>query len=198
MDARYLKAANVLPRQNKVCGRTLRPFCLRHRVMLQVIDSPFVKDGQRTFKGDDVIRAVKIMSTYDKEEAMEPLSWRDNLELVLMRNSRKRLLRNIGMVIGIMATSCSYPKFWDKSSSNKSNKSYESIPWELACVANLARNGVSLEEAWTMPEGEAVWMSLASAIYNGAKVDVLSTEEEKDLENFNERIESYKKANKHN
>ena len=46
-----------------------------------------------------------------------------------------------------------------------------------------------------MPEGEAVWMSVANAIYNGAKIDVLSTEEEKDLEKFKERIEAYKKAN---
>jgi hypothetical protein len=38
-------------------------------------------------------------------------------------------------------------------------------------------------------------MSVASAIYNGAKIDILSTEQEKDLENFDERIEAYKKAN---
>jgi hypothetical protein len=46
-----------------------------------------------------------------------------------------------------------------------------------------------------MPEGEAVWMSVASAIYNGSKLEILSTEEEKDLENFDARIEAYKKAN---
>lgn len=49
-----------------------------------------------------------------------------------------------------------------------------------------------------MPEGEAVWMSVANALYDGAKIDVLSTEEEKELEKFNERIEAYKKAHNHN
>jgi len=61
-------------------------------------------------------------------------------------------------------------------------------------VANNVRNGCSLEEAWTMPEGEAVWMSVSHAVYNGAKIDVLSTDEEKELENFNTRIEAYKKS----
>lgn len=41
-------------------------------------------------------------------------------------------------------------------------------------------------------------MSIANAIYNGAKLDVISTEEEKELENFDARIEAYKKAHNHN
>jgi hypothetical protein len=45
-----------------------------------------------------------------------------------------------------------------------------------------------------MPEGEAVWMGVANALAEGAKIDVLSTEEEKDLEKFDERVEAYKKS----
>jgi hypothetical protein len=44
-----------------------------------------------------------------------------------------------------------------------------------------------------MPEGEAVWMSVCHAIYNGAKLDILSTQEEKELETYNDRIAAYKK-----
>ena len=49
-----------------------------------------------------------------------------------------------------------------------------------------------------MPEGEAVWMSIAHAIYEGAKVDILSTDEEKELEKFGDRIDAYKKRMNHN
>ena len=72
------------------------------------------------------------------------------------------------------------------------------MPMPLACIANLTRNGISLEEAWIMPEGEAVWMSIAHAIYEGAKVDILSTDEEKELEKFGDRIDAYKKRMNHN
>jgi hypothetical protein len=196
MDARFIKATTVLPRQNKVCGRTLRPFCLRHRVAFEAIGSPFLSPSGSTFTPDDVINAVRIMSTYEKEESSSPLSLRETIELILMRNSRKRLTRNIGVIIGVISTSCSYPKIWEKGSGGGKESKYEKVPWILVCVANLCRNGVSLEEAWTMPEGEAVWMSVASSIYNGSKIDILSTDEEKELENFNERIAAYKK--KHN
>jgi hypothetical protein len=100
----------------------------------------------------------------------------------------------VGTILGCIKLTLSYPKFWKKEE-KEGVKKYEAIPFPLSCVSNLCRNGVSLEEAWTMPEGEAVWMSVASAIYNGAKLEILSTEEEKDLENFDARIEAYKKAN---
>ena len=85
---------------------------------------------------------------------------------------------------------------WKKEDKNKNN--VENIPWVLSCISNLVRNGISLEEAWTMPEGEAVWMSIAHAIYNGAKIDILSTDEEKELEKFGDRIDAYKKRMNHN
>lgn len=197
MDARYIKAVTVLPHQNKVCGRTLRPFCLRHRVALEAVDSPFLDPESRNFTPVDVIIAAKILSTYDKKEMAESLSFFDKIYLSRLAVSRKYLSRNVGRILGCIHSSTSYPKFWQKED-NKENRRFERIPYPLACVASLCRNGVDLEAAWTMPEGEAVWMSVANAIYDGAKVDVLSTEEEKDLEKFNERIEAYKKAHNHN
>ncbi len=194
MDARYLQATTVLPRQDKVCGRTLRPFCLRHRVVLEAIESPFLDPDKYQFNPIHVVMAARILSTYDKEEMARPLSFIEKFYVVLMSMSKKYYSRCIGTIFGCIRVSVSYPKLWEKEQS-KENRKYEKIPFPLSCVANLCRNGIGLEEAWTMPEGEAVWMSVASAIYNGAKIDILSTQEEKDLENFKERIEAYKKAN---
>ena len=197
MDARYLQATTVLPRQDKVCGRTLRPFCLRHRVALEAIDSAFLDPANKKFDPVQVVMAARILSTFDKEEMARPLSLIEKLYIARMAMSRKYYSRCVGIILGCIQASLSYPKFWTKEEKKEHNKT-ESIPFPLTCVSSLCRNGVGLEEAWTMPEGEAVWMSVANAVYNGAKLEVLSTDEEKDLEKFNERIEAYKKAHNHN
>jgi len=194
MDARFLQATTVLPYQDKVCGRTLRPFCLRHRVALEAIDSPFLDPGKKKFDPIGVVMAARILSTYDKQEMSRPLSYVEKLYVAYMAINNKYYSRSIGTILGCIKVSLSYPKFWKKDEKDGSKRS-DGIPFTLSCIASLCRNGVSLEEAWTMPEGEAVWMSVANAIYNGAKLDILSTEEEEDLKNFKDRIEAYKKAN---
>lgn len=198
MDARYLKATTVLPNQNKVCGRTLRPFCLRHRMALEAIESPFLDPANKKFNPIQVVMAARILSTYDKQDMAKPLSYMEKLYVAYMAINNKYYSRCVGIIIGCIQVSLSYPKFWEKDDKKKENKKFESIPFPLSCISSLCRNGVSLEEAWTMPEGEAVWMSVANAIYNGAKLEVLSTDEEKELENFHERIAAYKKAHNHN
>jgi hypothetical protein len=197
MDARYLQATTVLPNQDKVCGRTLRPFSLRHRVALESIGSPFLDPMGKTFRPLDVILAVRILSTYDKEKMSDRLTMMDKLHMMILNCSRKKLAYAIGRIIGCIQISCSYPKLWKKEK-KEGQMHTEKMPMPLACIANLTRNGVGLEEAWTMPEGEAVWMSIAHAIYEGAKVDILSTDEEKELEKFHDRIADYKKRMNHN
>lgn len=197
MDARYLQAATVLPHQNKVCGRTLRAFCLRHRVALEAIGSPFLDPGKKPFDPISVVLAARIISTHDKEEMARPLSFLEKLQVARLSFSRKHLSRSVGVILGCMQMVLSYPKFWNKDD-KKQNRKFDPVPFPLACVASLVRNGVDIESAWTMPEGEAVWMSVANAIADGAKIDVLSTDEEKDLEKFGERVEAYKNRMKQN
>jgi hypothetical protein len=195
MDARYLQAVTVLPKQDKVCGKTLLPFCLRHRVALETIDSPFTNNTTNGVNPYSVLIAIRILSTYEKADMVKPLSLLEKLWMLYLTWNNKYYSQVIGTIIGCINVSCSYPKFWEKE--NKEKKK-ENIPWVLSCVSNNVRNGCTLEEAWTMPEGEAVWMSIAHAVYNGAKLEILSTDEEKELENYNDRIASYKKRMNHN
>jgi hypothetical protein len=188
MDARYLKATTVIPLDVKVCGRRLLPFCLRHRVQMESIDSPFLDYQKKSFKAVDVIMAVRIMSTFDKVRINAPLTLREQLHYFWLNSNSDRLARSVGRVLGIMLESCSYPKLWAK----QEKKSKENIPWTLACVANNVRNGCSLEEAWTMPEGEAVWMSISHGIYNGSEVQVLSTDDENMMGDFDNIINRFK------
>jgi hypothetical protein len=145
MDARYLKAISVLPDQDKVCGRTLKAFCLRHRVILEAIESPFVnmKKGVE-ITPYDVIIAVRILSTYDKAEMVGPFTFWENYELHRMRMSKKRLAVNAGKIIGIMVECLSYPKLWSKHDKSTGNSNKQAnIPWTLTCVANNVRNGAT-------------------------------------------------------
>jgi len=190
MDARYLQAVTVLPKQDKVCGKTLLPFCLRHRVALESIDSPFIKKGFDGLNPYSLITAIHILSTYDKSKMAKRISLFEKLWIIYLIFNKKYYEKAICTVIGCINVSCSYPKFWEKENKEKAK---ENIPWVLSCVSNKVRNGCTLEEAWTMPEGEAIWMSIAHAIYNGAKLDIFSTDEEKELENYNDRIAAYKK-----
>jgi hypothetical protein len=190
MDARYVKATTVTPLDVKVCGKRLLPFCLRHRVMLESIDSPFLDPDKKGFTAKDLMKAIRIISTYEKCALDKPFSIKEKVYIYLLNKSAKMLSMMCGFVLGHISNSCSYPKLWDKSE----NKEQEKVPWILSCVANNVRNGCSLEEAWTMPEGEAVWMSISHAIYNGAKIDVLSTDEEKKMEDFDSIIDNFKKS----
>ena len=191
MDARYLQATTVLPHQNKVCGRRLLPFCLRHRVVLEAIDSPFLNPMDRVFKPYDVIIAARILSTYDKGEMGKALSFVEKLYMARLILSRKAMLRAIGTILGIIKVSTVYPKLWEK----KDKRTKENIPWVLSCVANNVRNGCTLEEAWTMSEAEAVWMNISHAIYNGSDIEIISTDDEVMMDNFNEIIAEFKKKN---
>jgi len=188
MDARYLKATTVIPLDVKVCGRRLLPFCLRHRVQMESIDSPFLDYQNRSFKAIDVIMAVRIMSTLNKVSFGAQMTLSEKFHYFSLNSNRNRLARAVGRVLGIMLESCSYPKLWSK----QEKKSKENIPWTLACVANNVRHGCSLEEAWTMPEGEAVWMSISHGIYNGSDLQVVSTDDEEMLNDFDNIINRFK------
>jgi hypothetical protein len=131
------------------------------------------------------------MSTFDKVRINAPITLREQFHIILLNSSRKRLARAVGRVLGVILESCSYPKVWSK----KDSKVKENIPWTLACVANNVRNGCSLEEAWTMPEGEAVWMSISHGIYNGSDVQIVSTDDDAMLDDFDNIINRFKETN---
>jgi hypothetical protein len=73
-------------------------------------------------------------------------------------------------------TNESWPKFYDKV--KNSSGSSTGLPWELSIIANLTRNGINYEEALNMPEASAIWLSTAFSIHAGAKLELLTTDDE--------------------
>lgn len=156
---------------------------------LEAIDSPILDFGEKPVTAFDLVVAARVLSTYDYEEMVKPLSFGDKLRIWRLTRDRLAFISELAKLLGVMTVSCSYPKFWKKESKSRNS---QNVPWILTCVANLVNHGCSLEEAWTMPEGEAVWLSVANAIADGNKIEILSTEDEEMMENFDKIVEAHR------
>lgn len=66
------------------------------------------------------------------------------------------------------------PVLWDKKTKAGNGRGIPSI---LSCITNLVRNGIHYEQAWTMPEAEAVWFYVANSIASGSDLDVLDEDD---------------------
>lgn len=189
MDGRFLEAFTLLPRQRVVCGRATKPLCLRHRVVLESVKSPFV-DGSSTPTVSDIIIFSKIVSSYNMAEMMPTEPSNHDKEWALKMNADHDLMAFQAIqCFDCISDQSKWPVFWNKKSSSKNN----GAPWPLAVICNLVKNGVPLEEAWTMPESQAIWMNAVFAIYNGAEIDIVS-EEDLAMQAFLEKLEADKKA----
>jgi hypothetical protein len=72
-----------------------------------------------------------------------------------------------------------WPRFWVNEESGSKTST---VPWQLTMVASLMRNGCTYEQAWTMPESEAVWLHIAHCSAAGAGIQIVSDVEWKAME----------------
>ena len=72
----------------------------------------------------------------------------------------------------------SWPQFWQKDDKGEGDSRMSGVPWALSTIANLVKNGVSHDEAIHLPEAYAMWLSTTLSVQDGAKVDILTTEDE--------------------
>ena len=173
MANRWTQAATILPPTIEVCGRRLLPFCLRHRVALEAIGSP-VLNTDKEMTAEHMIAAVRILSTHDIESVRAKPTLREKYWCGRMTFSRRALAEQMAFLLAYMEAQSLWPRFWVKDSTSKNEGS---LPWELAVVASLNRNGATLDEAWTMPEAEAIWLHIAHCSASGADISVVSDKE---------------------
>ena len=160
----------MLPPTIEVCGTRLLPFCLRHRVALTAIGSPALgKDQEMT--GADLMAAVRILSSSTLEEIRRPSTWKEAWWAAKLRRSKKALISEASKLLLYFEAQSLWPRFWEKKSKGGSSSG---TPWELVVVASLIRNGCTTEEAWTMPEAEAIWLHIAHIQAEGADVQIVS------------------------
>lgn len=189
MDGRFLEAFTLLPRQRVVCGRVTKPLCLRHRIVLEAINSPFV-DGKSSPTAIDVVIFSKVVSSLDMAYMTSEVPSNEDKEwLRKMVDDEDVFLSQVAKCYDCISEQSKWPVFWNKKNNGKSN----GVPWVLSVVCNLVKNGVPLEQAWTMPESQAIWMNAAMAISGGSDIDIVS-EEDLAMQAFLEKLEADKKA----
>ena len=127
----------------------------------------------------DLLIAVKVCANED----LNSLTFRDHWELFKMVRSDEYFMKQLRRFVSYTLVSA-WPKFWEKE---RTKSSGSGTPWPLTVVCNLVANGVSLEQAWTMPESQAIWLNSSMAINNGADLKVLSTEDEEYLDSLEKK-----------
>jgi hypothetical protein len=169
-DLRFL-ASCIVPKRTRILGKTLKPFCLKYRLWLSAIGSPFLEQDKE-IQISDLIIALKVCSG----ESLDRAKWSDYwtaLKLSLFKDTRVNAFKSF---ITYSMTNDSWPKFYDNS--KNSSGSSTGLPWELSVIANLTRNGISYEEALNMPEASAIWLSTAFSMHAGARLELLTTDDE--------------------
>ena len=171
MDGRFIEAFTLLHKQRSICGYTPKPLCLRHRILLEAFGSPFLTDGLKS-NPMDVIVAARILSTSQIIEVSEMKATDQDREwMKKMTDDAAVFLEQIAQVMAYINDNAKWPIFWSKNDPKNADKG---VPWVLNVICNLTKNGIPLEQAWTMPECQAVWIHSTHLIASGAEVNIVS------------------------
>jgi hypothetical protein len=194
MEQRWIKAATILQPEIRVCGVRLLPFCLRHRVALEAINSP-VLDPKKQMTAKHLVAAVKILSSSKTEDIVTPPTLRQKFWVARMTYNESILVEEVAKLITYLNEQAFWPRFWEKDNAGDNKVNKAGIPWQLAVIASLTRNGCTLEEAWTMPEAEAIWLHIAHSTAMGAEVSVMSDYEWEAIQKYKMKKEAAKRQN---
>lgn len=195
IDSRFSQAVKTSILEVEVCGRVLKPMCLRHRLILQEIESPLIFQDKYV-SPHDLIIAARILHTYDLKEMLAVSASKTEADvfckIFLSDEEYKRQLEKMSEYMNMQDN---MPIMWDK----KNRTASKGVPLILACVSNLARNGIDYEKAWTMPEAEAMWMYLSNVIADGGDIHIVTQDDldsMKHLESMEELIKQTKEKRK--
>lgn len=171
MDKRFLKAF-LTPRATRLLGLDLYPWCLKHRIQLTALGHPLMVGGEVTV--GDLLSFAKVC-------AEKPLTAKMGLGdqwRIIRVSFRKGGLDEAMEIAREHMMLDAWPKFWEQPKTEGGESRGGGVPWALSVIANLTRNGLSLEQAMHLPESQAVWLSTTFAVHQGAKVEVLTTDDE--------------------
>jgi hypothetical protein len=174
MDARFIRAFTS-PGETLLLGHRMKPFSLKHRMALHAVESPFVTTG-KDVSVLDLFVAVKICS----EKSIRRLSFMDVVRMSFIKAKPSRINAYI-LAFHDYSNIANWPKFWENE---KRHGGSTGLPWILSVISNLVSKGWSEEDAWSLPESQAVWYHTAISINNGNDVSIMSEQDEEIMNNF--------------
>jgi len=174
VDNRFLRAFSD-PSSRVFFGKRVFPFCLKFRVRLLAIQSPLVTSG-RSITPADLMIAVKVCA----EEPDLRVGFWDEVRLRVYHHKPENFAGEVARFVDYCHLEA-WPKYWE-GKTNSDSADGVGCPWPLMIVTNLVANGIDEARAWEMPEAQAIWLSTAFALRGGAKVNLLTTEEEEMME----------------
>jgi len=184
MDKRFLRAF-LTPSRTVIEGYSLYPWCIKHRLWLEGIESPFM-EHEKPIGIPDLILALRLCS----EQGIGEPTWREKWLAYRLHADPARFYLACRAFSDHTNTSDSWPKFYTPKDGKGEGGS--NIPWVLSIMTNLIKNGITYQDAMQMPESKAIWLSTAFAISAGAKLELLTTEEEELIDHL-QQVEDSKK-----
>lgn len=166
MDRVFLRAA--FAGGSEIGPFRLRAFSLAHRVALTAIGSPLMAENAEITPADLLV-AIRIC------ESDTPLTvdlgapcWRHKVAALMCSLSKRHFRRLCSAFVAYIDEHAAGPKVLQRDDMVKPS----TIPWPMAVVAGLVRNGIEESRAWSMPEALAVWYHLAFAEAAGAEFKI--------------------------
>lgn len=182
MDLRFVKSFTA-PGETRLLGYRMRPFCLKHRLALHAVESPFVTPD-KPMTALDLFVAVKICA----EKPVHRLSFMDVVRLASIKAKPEKFDKHV-KAFHDYSNVANWPKFWSKDKQQAASKG---VPWILQVISNLIASNFDEEAAWSLPECQAIWYHTAVSIRNGNDVAILSDEDEDIMKNFDKFAEEAK------
>ena len=178
MDGRFLTAF-IIPESWDVMGYKLKPFSLRHMMVLAALDSPFVGSRPPTCP-EDVLVFLRVCSSEHPSQAFRKPTLRDRWRILMMETRTEYFIEQVKAIFEYIETCNSSPKVWTKpEEGNQAEKRRENIPGPLSLATTLmSKMNLSHEEAWNMTLGQTIWYLTAYAVSEGSDIRILTTQEE--------------------
>lgn len=171
MDKRFLKAF-LTPSRTLLCGYRLFPWCLKHRLWLTALDHPILRGSP--CRPEELVFFAKVCA----EKPPDRVTLWDRWQTARLKDDVTLHLELVKAHDHLRVET--WPRFWDKAETSESGGTSRNrgMPWALGILTNLTKAGIDLETAMNLPECQAIWLSTAVSIQSGAKLDILTSEDE--------------------
>lgn len=157
------------------------------------VNSPLVPGVLKPIAPHDLILAARICSIQDPFEAVSKSRLTDLFRDIKYKQNKAAFINQLKLWRDYLKDTAQHPIVNGKRNADRKDRG---VDWTLSVASNLIEMGFTEEQAWTMPEGRAMFYFFAKAVRSGADIDILSTEQESKMPEAKRLVmEAVEKAN---